>query len=114
VLVLGALLVLGAGVAVGFVVNGDGEDETPTSTVPPTVTTSTTTTTTTTTTTVPPTTTAAPPTSVAPLDACAAGDQRACDQLPTPQLQDQCDAGNTDACQVLIARQGDVGDVEGD
>lgn len=97
-----ALLVLALGFGVGLLLaaGDDGEqvdttDTTVTSvapTVPPTTAPATT----------PPTTT-----TVEPEVLCGAGDQVACDQLDDDQLQAFCDDGNVDACQVLLARQGD-------
>ncbi len=59
-------------------------------------------------------TTAVPPTTVTPttvvvddVAACEGGDQVSCDRLDDDQLQAFCDEGNVDACQVLLARQGD-------
>jgi hypothetical protein len=58
-----------------------------------------------------PTTAPAPTTaSTAPDEAaCVAGDQVACDRLPDDLLDTLCDGGNgsLDACQVLLAHQGD-------
>ncbi|MET0159224.1 MAG: hypothetical protein ABW279_07050 [Acidimicrobiales bacterium] len=97
-----ALLVLGLGFGVGLLLaagdDGDQVDTTDTTvtSVAPTAAP----------TTAPATT---PPTTntTEPEDLCAAGDQVACDQLDDDQLQDFCDDGNVDACQVLLARQGD-------
>ena len=66
-----------------------------------------------------PTTTAAPPTTAVPTTtvlspadaeaACVAGDQLACDTLGDQRLRELCDGGrgSVDACQVLLAREGD-------
>jgi hypothetical protein len=109
-----AVVVLAGGIAVGLVLaDGDDEPEPTTSTTTSSTTTSTTSTTSTTTT----STTTTVVTTTAPSDevACAAGDQLACDRLTDDQLRAMCDAGNEDACQVLLARQGDDdGPVEGD
>ncbi|HYF46061.1 MAG TPA: hypothetical protein VD926_07610 [Acidimicrobiales bacterium] len=104
-----ALVVLVGGLAVGLALAaGDDEDgdsvATEGTTTTPTVAS---------TTTLPPATTAAPaPTTTAEASAeerCAAGDQLACDELSDERLDELCDGGdgNVDACQVLLARQGD-------
>jgi hypothetical protein len=102
VLAVIGLLVLAAGVGIGLWLSSGEDDGTQVDTTDTTVTP-----------TVPPTTTAPPPTTVVTTttasfaDQCAAGDQVACDQLDDDQLDAFCDEGNVDACQVLLARQGD-------
>lgn len=103
VLVL-AVVVLAAGVGLGLLLSSGDDGDTvvdtvgttgaPTTTAPPT-------------TVAPPPTTAAPPATTSPEDGCAAGDQLACDRLDDATLDDYCQDGNEDACQVLLARQGD-------
>jgi len=98
-----ALLVLALGFGVGLLLAaGDDGDQVDTSDTTVTVTTA------------PPETTVpsttASTTSVAgdvDLAACENGDQVSCDRLDDDQLQAFCDDGNVDACQVLLARQGD-------
>jgi hypothetical protein len=96
------VLLLAAGVGVGLWLSSEDDDGTQVDTTDTTVAP-----------TVPPTTTAPPPTTVVTTttvsfaDQCAAGDQVACDQLDDDQLDAFCDEGNVDACQVLLARQGD-------
>ena len=101
-----ALFVLAAGIGVGLIVSADeddGSDNIATEGTAPA-------------TTAAPSTTAAPPpttavtTTTVPLeDQCVGGDQLACDQLPDDRLDELCDngRGSLDACQVLLAHQGD-------
>jgi hypothetical protein len=109
---LAAVVVLALGVGIGLLLaSGDDGDTVSTSG--------------TTDTTIAPTTTAAPPTTAAPAPtttvstdadeaACVGGDQVACDRLPDDLLEELCDGGrgSLDACQVLLAHQGD-GDPDG-
>jgi hypothetical protein len=99
-----ALLVLAAGVGVGLMLSADddgdevstaGSVETTEATAPPT--------------TAPPSTTAVTTTTAPAEDRCVAGDQLACDELPDDRLDELCDNGHgsLDACQVLLAHQGD-------
>lgn len=99
-----AVAVLAAGVGVGlFLAAGEGDGGNEVDTVDTTVPTS-------------PPSTALPPPTTTPAsveDQCGDGDQVACDQLTDDQLGALCDEGNVDACQVLLARQGD-GATDGD
>jgi hypothetical protein len=103
-----ALFVLAAGVGIGLIVSADDDDGTDIDTTDTTDTAPATTA-------APPTTTAPPPpttavTTTVPIeDQCVGGDQEACDQLPDDRLDELCDDGHgsLDACQVLLARQGD-------
>lgn len=103
VLAVLALGVLGLGFGVGLLLAA-GDNGNQVDTIDSTATTAPTT--------VPPPT--APPSTTPPTTAaltaeerCGAGDQVACDELDDDQLQAFCDDGNVDACQVLLARQGD-------
>ena len=96
-----ALFVLLAGVGAGLFLAGDDEgtqvdttDTTAASTAPPPAT-------------APPVTTNEATTTVDAASLCADGDQGACDRLDDDQLETFCEEGNVDACQVLLARQGD-------
>ena len=108
VLLVLALVVLAAGVAVGLIVSADdddgGSDIATAGTAPAS-------TTTVPSTTEPPPapTTAVTTTTVSLEDQCVGGDQLACDQLPDDKLDELCDNGHgsLDACQVLLAHQGD-------
>jgi len=107
-LVVLALVVLAAGIGVGLFLAADEDDggtdiategTAPATTAPaPSTTTA-----------PPPPTTAAPTTTVPLEDQCVGGDQLACDQLPDDRLDELCDDGHgsLDACQVLLAHQGD-------
>jgi hypothetical protein len=100
-----AVVVLVGGVLVGLALSAgdDGDDGVATGG-------STAATTTVAPTTVPaPATTAVTPTTLSAEDRCAAGDQVGCDQLSDERLDELCDDGhgNLDACQVLLAHQGD-------
>jgi hypothetical protein len=111
-LVVFALIVLAAGIGVGLILSagddddGSGEEISTATTAAPTTTVAPTT---------PPTTAAAPittavtPTTVPARDRCVAGDQQACDTLTDEELDELCDGGrgSEDACQVLLAHQGD-------
>jgi hypothetical protein len=106
-LVVFGLLILAAGIGVGLILSSgdDGGDEVSTTgTVP-----ATTDATTAPPTTAAPSTTAVTPTTAPAEDRCVAGDQLACDTLPDDVLDELCDGGNgsLDACQVLLAHQGD-------
>jgi sugar/nucleoside kinase (ribokinase family) len=100
-LVVLALFVLAAGIGIGLIVSSgdDGDGVSTTGTAPPS----------TTSTTLAPTTTAVTSTTAPARDRCVAGDQEACDQLEDDELDELCDGGNgsLDACQVLLAHQGD-------
>ena len=105
-LVVLALLVLAIGVGVGLILSSgddDGGDVATTGTTPST------TAATTPPTTAAPSTTAVTSTTAPAEDRCVAGDQLACDTLPDDVLEDLCDGGrgSVDACQVLLAHQGD-------
>lgn len=105
-LVVVALFVLAAGVGIGLILSSgdddggrvsttDSTDTVPPTTAPPT--------------TLPPSTTAVTSTTAPARDRCLDGDQLACDELTDDELVELCDNGNgsLDACQVLLARQGD-------
>jgi hypothetical protein len=106
-LVVFALIVLAAGVGVGLILSsgddGDSDEVSTAGTVAPTSES----------TTAPPTTapstTEVTPTTAPAEDRCVAGDQLACDTLPDDVLDELCDGGHgsEDACQVLLAHQGD-------
>jgi hypothetical protein len=105
-LVVFGLIVLALGVGVGLILSSgdDGGDEISTegTVATPTEATSAPTT-------AAPSTTAVTSTTAPAEDRCVAGDQLACDTLPDDVLDDLCDGGHgsLDACQVLLAHQGD-------
>ena len=106
VLAVVALLVLAAGVGIGLFLSADDDDgvdtvETADSTPDTTVST--------TAPPPPPTTAVTTTTSLSAEERCAVGDQEGCDELSTDRLRELCDEGqgNVDACQVLLAREGD-------
>jgi hypothetical protein len=104
VLVAFALGVLGVSVGVGLALAAIGGDDDQVDATAATVTTVPTT--------LPPPPTVAPVTSPPALALCEAGDQEACDELDDEVLEELCfgrddDDRNEDACQVLLARQGD-------
>ena len=104
VLAVLAIGVLGLGFGVGLLLSSgddDGDRVGTTGTTAPVTTAAPTPTTTVVPTTVTPTTL------VDDVAACEDGDQVSCDRLDDDQLQAFCDDGNVDACQVLLARQGD-------
>jgi hypothetical protein len=103
-LVAVAAVVLAIGLGVGFVLAAD-DDGTEVDTVGTTA--ATTPVAPATTAAAPATTAPPPPATTSPEDGCAAGDQVACDRLDDDVLEEYCDDGNVDACQVLLARQGD-------
>ena len=113
-LVVLGLIVLAAGVGVGLIMSSsddDGGDEISTAGTAP----ATTTASTAPPTTAAPSTTAVTSTTAPARDRCVAGDQLACDTLPDDVLDELCDGGegSLDACQVLLAHQGD-GEPDGD
>lgn len=96
-----AVLVAGVGIGL-FLAAGEDDDRNEVDTVDTTVPT-----TSLPTTAPPPPTTVVPPPTAPFEDQCGEGDQVACDQLADDQLDVLCEEGNVDACQVLLARQGD-------
>lgn len=101
VLLACAIVVLAAGVGVGLVLSARDDDGGLVSTSDTVATTVATT--------PAPITTVVTATTAPAEDRCVAGDQQACDELPDELLDELCDGGNgsLDACQVLLAHQGD-------